>query len=167
MNIENFNKKVLIIEENNKDRKILTEGYKYDKDKKRMTFDIKTDVNGKIRETSGVLTNKDIENMFSRIPRYNGFQLPRRMINDFLIGHDSKDTDIGKQKYDMTNGDIVDILDNMEKIHLNPSPGSKKKTKKYNKNKNKKKTPPRRIRSVNKKKKKKRRSARLPRISNE
>ena len=139
MPLQNYNKKMLILEENGNNRKTLSEGYHYDSNSGKMTFDIKSNINGNVRETSGVLTNEDIENIFKRIPRFNGFQLPRRMINDFLMGHEDSaiDYNSSKQKYDMSNSDIYNLLDNMDVLHLNNKPkekkGKKRKTKRNKK----------------------------------
>ena len=105
--------------------------------------------------------------MFVRIPHYNGFQLPRRMINDFLIGHDTKNEFNNIQKYDMTNGEIIHTLDNMKKLNLKPKIKRNNKTNKKDKKdkKNKKKTPPKKEHSVNRKKKNKRTTKRLPKIN--
>lgn len=128
MSLQNYNKKMLILEENGSDRKTLSEGYHYDSDTGKMRFDIKSNINGKVRETSGVLTNNDIQDIFKRIPRFNGFQLPRRMINDFLIGHESEDY----SNHEASNSDVYNLLDNLSPV-VSLSPKKKKKNKKKKK----------------------------------
>ncbi len=128
MSLQNYNKKMLILEENGSDRKTLSEGYHYDSDTGKMRFDIKSNINGKVRETSGVLTNNDIQDIFKRIPRFNGFQLPRRMINDFLIGHESEDY----SNHEASNSDVYNLLDNLSPV-VSLSPKKKKKKKKKKK----------------------------------
>ena len=133
MSLQNYNKKMLILEENGSDRKTLSEGYHYDSDTGKMRFDIKSNINGKVRETSGVLTNNDIQDIFKRIPRFNGFQLPRRMINDFLIGHESEDY----SNHEASNSDVYNLLDNISPA-ISLSSKKKKENKKEKNNKKKK-----------------------------
>ena len=63
MNRDLFERDVLIVETNNGKEKKIRESYKLSE--KGMRFDVKTDIDGQINETSGVLTNQDIEDMFS------------------------------------------------------------------------------------------------------
>ena len=58
-----FERDVLIVEKNNGKEKKIRESYK--RSEKGMIFDVKTDIDGQINETSGVLTNQDIEDMFN------------------------------------------------------------------------------------------------------
>ena len=153
MPLQNYNKKMLILEENGSDRKTLSEGYHYDSDTGKMRFDIKSDINGKVRETSGVLTNNDIQDIFKRIPRFNGFQLPRRMINDFLIGHESDDY----SNHEASNSDVYNLLDNISPA-ISLSSKKKKKIKK-------KKTTRKRSNGNDDKKKKRRRTVKFPNIT--
>ena len=118
-----------------------------------MRFDIKSDINGEVRETSGVLTNNYIQDIFKRIPRFNGFQLPRRMINDFLIGHESNDS----SNHEASNSDVYNLLDNI-------SPAVSLSSQKKKKNK-KKKTRRRSNDDDDKKKKKRRRTVKFPNIT--
>ena len=143
---------MLILEENGSDRKTLSEGYHYDSDTGKMRFDIKSNINGKVRETSGVLTNNDIQDIFKRIPRFNGFQLPRRMINDFLIGHESEDY----SNHEASNSDVYNLLDNLSPV-VSLSPKKKKKKKK-------KKTTIKRKHDDNKKRKR-RKTIKFPKIT--
>ena len=152
MSLQNYNKKMLILEENGSDRKTLSEGYHYDSDTGKMRFDIKSNINGKVRETSGVLTNNDIQDIFKRIPRFNGFQLPRRMINDFLIGHESEDY----SNHEASNSDVYNLLDNLSPV-VSLSPKKKKKKKK-------KKTTIKRKHDDNKKRKR-RKTIKFPKIT--
>lgn len=152
MSLQNYNKKMLILEENGSDRKTLSEGYHYDSDTGKMRFDIKSNINGKVRETSGVLTNNDIQDIFKRIPRFNGFQLPRRMINDFLIGHESNDY----SNHEASNSDVYNLLDN-----ISPAVSLSSQKKK----KNKKKKTRRKSNDDDKKKKKRRRTVKFPNIT--
>ena len=152
MSLQNYNKKMLILEENGSDRKTLSEGYHYDSDTGKMRFDIKSNINGKVRETSGVLTNNDIQDIFKRIPRFNGFQLPRRMINDFLIGHESDDY----SNHEASNSDVYNLLDNLSPV-VSLSPKKKKKKKK-------KKTTIKRKHDDNKKRKR-RKTIKFPKIT--
>ena len=80
-----FEKNVIIIEKNNDVEKKIMENYKYDPEKKKMMFDIKTSYDGDNRQTTGELTDEDIKQIFNKIPQYRGFQLPRRMINESAV----------------------------------------------------------------------------------